>query len=63
MCYWPWAKSASKEWLPKEGPIALLRQVPPGRPALLKPALLKPDLRNVLWSKISEIMWKSCGSG
>lgn len=41
MCYRAWAKSARKEWLPKEGPIVLLRQVPPGKPAVLKPDLKK----------------------
>jgi len=39
MFYRAWAKSARKEWLLEEGPIiiVLLRQVPPGKPAGLKP--------------------------
>ena len=41
MSYRPWAKSGRKEWLPKEGPIVLLRQVPPGKPAILKPDFKK----------------------
>jgi len=41
MTYRPWAKSARKEWLPKEGPIILMRSIPPG-----KPAILRPDLKN-----------------
>ena len=41
MCYRAWAKSARKEWLLEEGPIVLLRQVPPGKPAVLKSWLMK----------------------
>ena len=41
MSYRPWVKSARKEWLPEEGPIVVLRQVPPGKPAVLKPDLRK----------------------
>jgi len=41
MSYRAWAKSARKEWLPKEGPIVLLRQVPPGKTAVLKTDLKK----------------------
>ena len=41
MSYRPWAKSARKEWLPEEGPIVVLWQVPPGKPAVLKPDLKK----------------------
>ena len=41
MSYRPWAKSARKEWLPEEGPIVVLQQVPPGKPAVLKPDLKK----------------------
>lgn len=41
MYYRAWAKSARKEWLPKEGPIVLLRQVPPGKTSVLKIDLKK----------------------
>ena len=41
MSYRPWAKSARKEWLPKEGCIVVLQQAPPGKHAVLKPDLKK----------------------
>ena len=41
MSYRPWAKSARKEWFPKEGPFSILQDLPPGKPAVLKPDLKK----------------------
>ena len=42
MSYRLFAKSSRKQWLPEEGPIVLLKQVPPG-----KPSVIKPDMKNV----------------
>ena len=33
MSYRSWAKSARKKWLPMEGSIIILRQIPPSKPA------------------------------
>lgn len=37
MSYRKWAKSARKERLPEEGPVIVLTDIPPGKPAVLKP--------------------------
>ena len=41
MTYRPWAKASRKEWYPEEGPFIVLSEVPPGKPAILKPDLKK----------------------
>ena len=48
MSYRPWAKSGRKEWFPKEGPFIILRQLLPGKPAVLKPELKKcPSVKDI----------------
>ena len=41
MTYRPWAKAKRKEWYPKERPFIILRDIPPGKPSVLKPDLKK----------------------
>ena len=41
MTYRLWAKVSRKEWYPEEGPFIVLSEVPPGKPAILKPDLKK----------------------
>ena len=41
MTYRPWAKAVRKEWFPKEGPCIIQRDLPPHKPAVLKPHLKK----------------------
>ena len=36
MTYRPWAKDERKEWLPKEGPYIILRDILPGKQVVLK---------------------------
>lgn len=39
MTYRDWANAKRKEWLPNEGPLIIMRELPPGKPAILKPDL------------------------
>ena len=41
MTYPPWAKARRKMWYPAEGPYIILKDIPPGKPAVLKPDLKK----------------------
>lgn len=41
MTYRNLANTKRKEWLPKEGPFIVMRQLPPGKPSVLKPDLKK----------------------
>ena len=48
MSYRNWANSKRKEWLPKEGPFIIMRELPPGKPSLLCPDLKKcPSVENI----------------
>lgn len=51
----PWAKSARKEWLPEEGPIVVLRQVPPGKPGVLKADLKKCAMVNDIRDNVEKL--------
>ena len=55
MSYRPWAKSGRKEWFPTEGPLVILRQLPPGKPAVLKPDLKKCPTVKVIQDSIQKL--------
>ena len=72
MSYRPWAKSGRKEWFPREGPFIILRQLPPGKPAVLKPDLKKCPTVKVIQDSVQKLRarmstsqlewWKKIGS-
>lgn len=66
MSYRNWANSKRKEWLPKEGPFIIMRELPPGKPSLLRPDLKKcPSVENIrdaiaklkVRMSVSEVEW------
>ena len=55
MSYRNWAKSKRKEWLPLEGPIIIMRELPPRKPSLLKPDLKKCPSVAIIRDAISKL--------
>lgn len=55
MTYRPWAKAERKEWLPKEGPFIILRDIPPGKPAVLKPDLKKCPTVKIMKDSVEKL--------
>ena len=55
MTYRPWAKAERKEWLPKEGPFIILRDIPPGKPAVLKPDLKKCPTIKIMKDSVEKL--------
>ncbi|KAL9965925.1 hypothetical protein ACROYT_G029792 [Oculina patagonica] len=55
MSYRRWAKSARKEWLPKEGPFIVLCDIPPGKPAVLRPDLKKCPTVKVMKDSVEKL--------
>lgn len=66
MSYRNWANSKRKEWLPEKGPFIIMRELPPGKPSLLRPDLKKcPSVENIrdaiaklkVRMSVSEVEW------
>ena len=55
MSYIPFAKSGRKQWLPEEGPIVLLKQVPPGKPSVIKPDMKKCPSVEVIKDSVEKL--------
>ncbi|CAH3027411.1 unnamed protein product, partial [Porites evermanni] len=55
MSYRPFAKSGRKQWLPEEGPIVLLKQVPPGKPSVIKPDMKKCPSVEVIKDSVEKL--------
>lgn len=55
MSYRNWAKAEKKEWLPKEGPFIVLRELPPGTPSILKPDNVKCPTEEAMENSVCQV--------